>query len=115
MPCFIYHRVNFLNQELANEIFQKGRDGAPPADGIEFDVRSGDSELFVCHDPFEKGQLFSEFIQYLPKDKLYIVNIKCEIIEPLVISALEEKGILNFFLLDVGMPMLVSLAKRRER
>lgn len=115
MPFFIYHRVNFLNKELSDEIFQKGINGAPPADGIEFDVRSGDSELFVCHDPFEKGELFSDFIEFLPKDKLYIVNIKCERIEPLVISALEEKGIKNFFLLDVGLPMLVALAKKGER
>jgi hypothetical protein len=115
MPIFIYHRINFLNQEIADEIFQKGVNGAPPADGIEFDVRSGDSELFICHDPFEKGQPFSEFIQYLPKDKLYIVNVKCERIEPLLIKELDEAGIHNFFLLDVGMPMLVSLAKKGER
>lgn len=114
-PLLIYHRVNYLSEQIANQIFNAGADGAPPADGIEFDLRSCGQNIIVTHDPFTPGQLFSEFLSFLPKDRFYVVNIKCEGIEKKVISMLEEKGIQNFFLLDVGMPMIIRLAKEGER
>ena len=46
------HRINFLNKELAAEIFAA-------ADGIEFDIRDSGGVILVQHDPFVDEQPLS--------------------------------------------------------
>jgi hypothetical protein len=104
----IAHRINVLTHEIAQDVFSK-------CDGIEFDIRDSDGHLIVQHDAFKTGQLFSEFLEYCPANKFYIVNVKAEGVEELAIQMLEAAGIQNFFLLDCGIPAIMKLKKRGER
>ena len=104
----ISHRINYLNPVIAADIFSV-------ADGIEFDLRDSNRALIVQHDACQEGQLFSEFLQSCPSNKVYIVNIKAEGIEEMAIEMLTKHGIHQFFLLDCGMPSIVRLARNGER
>jgi hypothetical protein len=105
---FIAHRVNQLDETIAAEVF-----GA--ADGIEFDIRDTGGDIVVQHDPFLGGQLFTDFLKFCPSNKFYIVNVKSEGIERRAIADLEAHGIMQFFLLDCSIPMMVRLGKEGER
>ncbi len=103
---FIAHRVNWLDEETAAEVFSQ-------ADGIEFDVRDDG----VGHDPWtssEGKQPLADFLRWCPPEKFYIVNIKCEGIEEQTIETLEKHGIHNFFLLDCGVPSIIRLSRKGE-
>ena len=103
------HRVNYMNAEIAATTFAS-------CDGIEFDVRDSHGGLFVTHDAFSmEGQEFREFVTFLNPTKFYIVNIKCEGIEDVVIETLENVGIRQFFLLDCSIPSIIRLGKKGER
>ena len=104
----ISHRINYLNSVIAADVFSV-------ADGIEFDLRDSNRALIVQHDACQEGQLFSEFLQFCPPNKVYIVNIKAEGIEEMAIEMLTKYGIHQFFLLDCGMPSIVRLARNGER
>jgi hypothetical protein len=105
---FIAHRVNQLDETVAAKVF-----GA--ADGIEFDIRDTGGDIVVQHDPFLGGQLFTDFLKFCPSNKFYIVNVKSEGIELRAIADLEAHGIMQFFLLDCSIPMMVRLGKEGER
>ena len=104
----ISHRINYLDSVIASDVFSV-------ADGIEFDLRDSNKNLIVQHDACQEGQLFSEFLQSCPSNKVYIVNIKAEGIEEMAIEMLTKHGIHQFFLLDCGMPSIVRLARNGER
>jgi hypothetical protein len=104
----ISHRINYLDATIAKDIFSV-------ADGIEFDLRDSNKALIVQHDACQEGQLFSEFLQFCPPTKFYIVNIKAEGIEEMAIDMLTKHGIHQFFLLDCGMPSIVRLGRKGER
>jgi len=97
-----------LDTSIAKDIFSV-------ADGIEFDLRDSNRSLIVQHDACQEGQLFSEFLQFCPLTKVYIVNIKAEGIEEMAIDMLTKHGIHQFFLLDCGMPSIVRLGRKGER
>jgi hypothetical protein len=102
---FIAHRINYLDNHLASDIFNK-------YDGIEFDIRDFCGELIIAHDPFIMGQLFSDFIRYCPIDKMYIINIKSEGIEDKILEYLNKYNMHNYFFLDCNMPTINKLSKR---
>jgi len=104
----ISHRINYLDSVIAADVFSV-------ADGIEFDLRDSNRALIVQHDACQEGQLFSEFLQFCPPTKVYIVNIKAEGIEEMAIDMLTKHGIHQFFLLDCGMPSIVRLGRKGER
>jgi hypothetical protein len=104
----ISHRINYLDATISKDIFSV-------ADGIEFDLRDSNRALIVQHDACQEGQLFSEFLQFCPPTKFYIVNIKAEGIEEMAIDMLTKHGIHQFFLLDCGMPSIVRLGRKGER
>ena len=104
----ISHRINYLDSIIAADVFSI-------ADGIEFDLRDSNRALIVQHDACQEGQLFSEFLQFCPLNKVYIVNIKAEGIEEMAIEMLTKHGIHQFFLLDCGMPSIVRLGRKGER
>ena len=82
--------------------------------GIEFDVREGPcKKLIVTHDPWTIGPTLDEFLQHC-RHAFYIVNIKCEGIEHVVLEQLYIHRIQNFFLLDCSFPMIHKLATMGE-
>jgi hypothetical protein len=101
---FIAHRINYLNKEIADDIFSK-------YDGIEFDIRDFSGGLIIQHDAFLIGQPFIEFIKFCPSNKFYIINVKCEGIEEKIIEILHIYNINNYFFLDCNMPTINKLSK----
>ena len=64
---FIAHRINTVSQ--LKEI--------PLSDGIEVDLRDGDSEVVMVHAPFKAGENFEELLKVYKHGTL-ILNIKSE-------------------------------------
>jgi hypothetical protein len=97
------HRVNTIQQLQET----------PPEYGIEFDVREYPLGVLVTHDPWTPGVDLRTFLTHC-RHAFYIVNIKCEGIEPTVLEILRSFQIENFFLLDCSFPMIVKLRKMGE-
>lgn len=82
--------------------------------GIEFDVREGTFAPVVAHDPWTSAVPLSTFLDAC-HHAFYIVNIKCEGIEPEVLRQLRLRKLEDFFLLDCSFPSLVRLSAQGER
>jgi len=95
----VVHRINTIKElnELSTEF------------GAEVDIRSTNESLICAHDAFQKADLFEDWIKEYKHD-LLILNIKEEGIESRVIEIVREKGVKDFFLLDVTFPFTVKLA-----
>ena len=57
--------------------------------GTEIDLRSNNKDIYLHHDPFKKGELFSSWIKYF-KHKLLVLNVKEEGLEQKIISILKK-------------------------
>ena len=84
----ISHRVN-TTEKLRKVDFQFG---------VEIDIRSNNNQLILHHDPFEKGELFKEWLENY-NHKILILNVKEEGLENRILTLLREKKINNFFFL----------------
>lgn len=93
----IIHRVNTLEK----------LDSLDSNVGIEIDIRSENGNLVLSHDPQKKSLSLKDFIENYDK-KLIVANIKESGIEDSVIEYLTEKGINDFFLLDVEFPYILN-------
>ena len=94
----IKHAVNTIDQLQAT----------PAEYGIEVDIRAFGSEIVLHHDPFVPGEGFTKFLNSY-HHAFIILNIKCEGIEKDVIKFVEERGIQEYFLLDVTTPFIIKL------
>jgi hypothetical protein len=100
----VRHRVNTIEQ----------LQDTPSHYGIEFDVREGPNGIVVTHDPWTSSVDFRTFLEHC-HHAFYIVNVKCEGIEPAILEILRSFQIENFFLLDCSFPMIVKLGRLGER
>jgi hypothetical protein len=73
--------------------------------GIEIDVRSSSSELFLEHDFGKMGDLFSDWVKSY-KHQLLIINVKEEGLEEKINQELFSHSITNYFYLDQSIPSL---------
>ena len=100
---YIAHRRNTI-QELQ----------ATPNDlGVEMDLRSYGDRLIVHHEPFVDAVDFSEWLNHYRHGTL-ILNVKEEGIEYRVRDMVEERGISNYFFLDLSFPFLIRMVKTGE-
>ncbi len=97
---FISHRINTLEQLEAT----------PDHFGVEIDIRSYGSDLVLHHDPFERGELFDEWLKAF-HHKTLILNVKEEGLEPHLIQRMADIGCEDYFFLDQSFPFLVRYAK----
>ncbi len=99
---FIRHRCNSIReiQETSNKY------------GVEVDLRSYGENLILHHEPFMKGVLFKEWLNYF-KHKFLILNVKEEGLEKSCLILLKEFNISNYFFLDQSFPMLIKSAKNK--
>jgi hypothetical protein len=79
--------------------------------GVEFDIRSNGEDLYLHHDAFGKGELFSDWLNHFDHAGM-IVNTKCEGMEEKIIGMLHNKHIENYFLLDMSLPFMVKWMKK---
>ena len=68
----VKHRVNTINEiKKINKEF-----------GVEIDLRSNKSRIYLHHDPFKKGEDFSKWLKFY-NHKLLVLNVKEEGLENL--------------------------------
>ena len=75
--------------------------------GVEIDLRSKNKDIYLHHDPFKKGELFSKWIKSY-KHKLIVLNVKEESLEPKIISILKKNNVRNYFFHDQSFSSLIK-------
>jgi len=100
----ILHRVNDP-AELAD---------TDPSWGVEMDVHAYGDRLVVQHEAFRDGPELAAWLDAY-RHRFVVFNVKEEGIESRLLAEVLERGIENFFLLDLSFPALVGLARSGER
>ena len=75
--------------------------------GVEIDLRSKNKDIYLHHDPFKKGELFSNWIKSF-KHKLIVLNVKEEGLEPKILNILRRNKVKNFFFHDQTFSSLIK-------
>lgn len=86
----------------------------PSTHGVELDLRSNLTDIYLAHDAFTPGELFSEWLQSWGGQFL-ILNVKEEGLENRIIEILLEHKIDNYFFLDQSFPFMQRLIKRGNK
>ncbi|MCK5101363.1 MAG: hypothetical protein KAR17_01065 [Cyclobacteriaceae bacterium] len=99
----IRHRRNTIQelQETSQEL------------GIEVDLRSYGNDLIIHHEPFDRGELFTNWLKYF-RHGMLILNVKEEGLENRLLIEMEKHNIEDFFFLDQSFPFLIKTAKSGE-
>jgi hypothetical protein len=92
----IQHRVNDLLSLRST----------PKALGVEVDVRSTGSELYLSHDPFTSGVSFTDYLESY-NHRLLVLNVKEDGLESACLELLQNFGVNDYFFLDQPTPSLV--------
>jgi len=95
-----HHRINTSSQLVS----------IPSVDGVEIDVRSRGENIILEHDPFKKGQIFTEWLEHWQGQSL-ILNVKEEGIEERILEMLSAYPNLEYFFLDQSFPFLARTIK----
>lgn len=103
-PLLIEHRRNTIEALRDTD----------PAHGVEVDLRMHGDRLVVAHDPGEDGVDFEAWLQHYAH-RFLIADIKGEGVERLALPLLAERGVEDFFLLNLTTPSQWSLAEAGER
>lgn len=96
----VEHRIN------DSQVLQK----VSKQHGVELDIRAEGQKLILAHDAFVGGEDFEEHLNYY-EHQLLILNTKCEGLEERLFQLMGQRGIEDYFLLDVSLPFLVRYAK----
>ena len=75
--------------------------------GVEVDLRSDKKNIYLHHDPFNKGELFKDWIKNY-KHKLIVLNVKEEGLEDSILRILRKHKIRNFFFHDQTFSSLIK-------
>ena len=67
--------------------------------GVEIDLRSNNKTIYLHHDPYIKGELFSKWIKHYDH-KLLVLNVKEEGLEEQILKILKKNKVTNFFFHD---------------
>jgi hypothetical protein len=85
----------------------------PKKYGVEIDLRSENKKIYLHHDPFKQGTLFSEWLKYY-NHKLIVLNVKEEGLEKHIIKLLDLHKIKNFFFHDQTFSSLLKNSKKTK-
>lgn len=97
----VQHRVN-SSAALA---------ATPQEFGVELDIRSDASGLYLAHDPYISGERFEAYLDDY-SHQLLVLNVKEEGLEDRVEELLSHRGISNYFFLDQSLPFLIKRGLR---
>lgn len=100
----IEHRKNTI-EELRN---------VPKYNGVEIDIRSYRNRLVLHHEPFYEGTDFEEWLQYYDH-AFVILNVKEEGIEKKVQALIDDKGVKDYFYLDLSFPYLIKMMNSKQK
>ena len=93
----IKHRIN-----TSNKLKTVSKDF-----GVEIDLRSHKNEIYLHHDPFKKGELFTAWIKSY-NHKLIVLNVKEEGLENKILKILKKSKIKNYFFHDQTFSSLLK-------
>ena len=93
----IQHRRNTINSLKST----------PYKFGVEVDIRTYNSDLIMSHDPYIKGEKFSNWISHFNHGTL-IINVKEEGLEDEILFFLKKFNIKSYFFLDQSFPFLLK-------
>ena len=79
--------------------------------GVEIDLRSYKNKIYLHHDPFKKGELFTTWIKSY-KHKLIVLNVKEEGLENKILKILKKNKIKNYFFHDQTFSSLLKSKKK---
>jgi hypothetical protein len=79
----------------------------PKEFGVELDIRSDESGLYLAHDPYVLGERFESYLADY-SHQLLVLNVKEEGLEDRVEELLDQRGISNYFFLDQSLPFLIK-------
>jgi len=98
----IKHRVNTINQLKKTPINY----------GVEIDLRSENKKIYLHHDPFKKGVLFSKWVKYFKHNSI-VLNVKEEGLEKKILKILNKANIKkNFFFHDQTFSTMLKNMKK---
>jgi len=100
----VAHRINTIRELQV----------IPPSYGVELDLRADGSQLILNHEPFRGGERFLDYLDAY-RHKTLVLNIKEAGIENEVLRLVREKGISDYFLLDVEFPFIYQSTRKGER
>jgi hypothetical protein len=100
----IAHRVNTI----------EGLKQIVPEYGVEVDIRADGDRLILNHEPFVGGEDFGEYLESY-EHAFIILNIKESGIEDRVIKLMIQKGIEDYFLLDVEFPYIFQAIQKNVK
>ena len=75
--------------------------------GVEIDLRSNQSDVYLHHDPFKKGELFNKWARNF-KHKMLVLNVKEEGLEDKILKILKKNKIKKFFFHDQTFSSLLK-------
>ena len=75
--------------------------------GVEIDLRSNQSNIYLHHDPFKKGELFNKWARSF-KHKILVLNVKEEGLEHKILKILKKNKIKKFFFHDQTFSSLLK-------
>jgi hypothetical protein len=97
----IKHRVNTIKElKSINKDY-----------GIEIDLRSNKSDIYLHHDPFKNGESFLEWVKFY-NHRLLVLNVKEEGLENKIINILKKYNIKNFFFHDQSFSSIIKNMKK---
>ncbi len=85
----------------------------PKKYGVEIDLRANGSKIILNHEPKKNGDSFRNYIENYNHGTL-VLNIKEAGIEKEVIKLVKKNKIKSYFLLDVEMPYLYSVTRKKK-
>ena len=75
--------------------------------GVEIDLRSSQSGIYLHHDPFKKGELFNKWAKSF-KHNILVLNVKEEGLEHKILKILKKNKIKKFFFHDQTFSSLLK-------
>ena len=99
----IKHRVNTSKElkRISNNL------------GVEVDLRSDKNDIYLHHDPFKKGELFSKWLKNF-NHKVIVLNVKEEGLENKILKILKMRKIKKFFFHDQTFSTMLKNMKKTK-
>ena len=92
----VKHRVNSIEELLLT----------PTELGVEVDVRSNSSGLYLSHDPFTKGEALDDYMQQF-QHAFIVLNLKEDGLEEKCLDLIRTHSVGDYFFLDQPAPSLI--------
>ena len=81
--------------------------------GVEIDLRSHKNDIYLHHDPFKIGELFTKWIKNF-NHRVIVLNVKEEGLENKILRILNNKKIKNFFFHDQTFSTMLKNMKKTK-